>query len=175
MALQRGLPDEGWLFVVDSAVQQLAAWQAGRGHGRYPVSASLKGLGSEDGSGRTPSGWHEIADRIGEGAPPGQVFESREPVTRVVPPSAWADEDADDLILSRILRLRGLEPGVNQGPGVDSYDRFIYIHGTAQEHRLGTPASNGCIRMGNRDLIGLFRLIGPAPAWCWIGPLTSPP
>jgi hypothetical protein len=174
-AVRLGLPAEGWLLIVDAASQQLAAWQEGRRRGRFSISTGRNGLGNRDGSGCTPTGWHVVAECIGYGAPPGRVFKHRLPQAEVIPPSHWNDEASGDLILSRILRLRGLEPGVNAGPGVDTFQRLIYIHGTAQEHRLGTAASHGCVRMGNRDLVSLFDLVAPHPAWCWIGACAPHP
>ena len=64
-----------------------------------------------------------------------------------------------DWVLSRILWLDGLEPGRNQGGEVDSHARYIYIHGTDEEHLLGHPASHGCIRMATADVIELFDLL----------------
>ncbi|MBD3307946.1 L,D-transpeptidase family protein, partial [candidate division KSB3 bacterium] len=52
--------------------------------------------------------------------------------------------------------LQGMEPGVNKGKGIDSHARYIYIHGTPEEGLIGQPASHGCIRMDNRDVIDLF-------------------
>ena len=101
---------------------------------------------------RTPPGWHRIHARIGEGAPSGAVFVSREATG-----DRWKGEpEAADLILTRILTLEGLEDGVNRGPGHDSLERYIYIHGTNHEEELGRPASHGCVRMGNADVIDLF-------------------
>src|SRR6185295_20317883 len=111
----------------------------------YPVSTAVAGIGGTSGSHRTPPGWHRVHARIGDGEPAGAVFESREPTGAV-----WLGETRDeDLILSRVLTLQGLEPGVNQGPGVDSLERYIYLHGTNHEDRLGTPASHGCVRLSN--------------------------
>ena len=103
----------------------------------------------------TPRGLHEVAERIGAGAPPGTVFKGRVNTGRhfnELPP----EESAGNLITTRILRLRGLEAGVNAGGDVDSFDRYIYIHGTNQEHRLGTPASSGCVQMNNLEIIALY-------------------
>jgi hypothetical protein len=86
----------------------------------------------------------------------------------IVPPSGWRDDSASDLVLTRILWLEGLEPGVNAGPGIDSHERFIYLHGTSQEHLLGTPASHGCIRLSNRDVITLFNLTRGRETFCLI-------
>jgi len=57
---------------------------------------------------------------------------------------------------------------VNAGPGIDSYDRSIYLHGTNQEQLLGEPASHGCIRLSNRDVMELYDLVEQREAWCLI-------
>ena len=101
---------------------------------------------------RTPPGWHRIRQRIGAGAESGTVFESREPTGAV-----WNGEERDDdLILTRILTLDGLEEGVNRGAGRDSLARYIYVHGTNHEPLLGRPVSHGCVRMSNADVTALF-------------------
>lgn len=118
----------------------------------YPVSTAAAGLGNEADSMKTPAGLHEIVEKIGDDAQPGAVFSSRQDTGRV-----WDGRDTtEDLVLTRILRLAGLQDGVNRGPGIDSYERYIYIHGTSNEAAIGTPASHGCIRMRNRDIIDLF-------------------
>ena len=139
----------------------------------YIISTSLRGPGERAGSGRTPRGWHRVVRWIGTGRAPGTVFVSRRFTGEVIPRKAWRGAGAPDLILSRILRLRGLEPGRNAGHGCDSYARYIYIHGTNQEHRLGTPASHGCIRMANRDVIDLFNRTRGTPTYCYIDDATS--
>ncbi len=117
----------------------------------YPVSTSRFGLGSELGSMKTPLGQFRIGEKFGAGAPPGTVFKSREP-------AGFYDEhpSGDDLVLSRILWLDGLE-----AHNANTRERFIYIHGTNHEHEIGVPASHGCVRMKNADLIELFDLIEP--------------
>lgn len=102
----------------------------------------------------TPRGLHEIAERIGAGQPPGMVFKSRVPTGRHF--SEFTDDPAANLITSRILWLRGLEPGVNAGGEVDTYKRYVYIHGTQREDLLGTPMSAGCVLMRNADIIELY-------------------
>jgi lipoprotein-anchoring transpeptidase ErfK/SrfK len=168
-ARSRGLSATAFLLLVDATNQRLSVWQGDHRLAIYPVSTSRTGLACERDSLATPTGFHEVADRIGDGYPPGQVFVSRKPTNDVLAPTEWASENGEDWILTRILRLRGLESGVNQGDEVDSYDRYIYIHGTNQEHRLGLPASRGCVRMANRDILALFNLLQHHPAWCWIG------
>lgn len=127
----------------------------------YPVSTSRAGIGAQEGSGRTPPGLHRVVRLFGHQAVPGQVFVSRRAVKGlIIPPVDWRSAASEkDYVLTRILRLEGLEPSVNAGPGIDSFARFIYIHGTNQEHLLGTPASHGCIRLSNADVIDLFALV----------------
>ncbi|PTX94257.1 L,D-transpeptidase [Opitutus sp. ER46] len=121
----------------------------------YVVSTSLKPPSNIKGSMGTPRGLHEIAERIGGGQPAGMVFKSRLPTGRHF--SEFPDsEAARQLITSRILWLRGLEPGVNRGGEVDTYDRYVYIHGTNHEERLGEPMSAGCVEMRNHDVIELY-------------------
>ncbi|MFZ4394655.1 MAG: L,D-transpeptidase [Kiritimatiellia bacterium] len=171
-ARARGLPCAGVLLVVLVPQQRLQVITR-RGVWRvYRVSTAANGLGSVCGSHATPPGWHRVVRWIGAGAPGGQVFRSRLRTRRVLAPDAWRQPDGADRILSRILRLAGLEPGVNQGPGVDSYARYIYLHGTNQEQKLGTPASHGCVRLANRDMLELFAFTRRRPTWCWIGNTT---
>lgn len=140
------------LVVVDLERQRLGLLEGGRLAGDYPISSAAAGLGCEEGSYRTPLGWHRIHRRIGEGAPTGMIFRSREATGDI-----WRGEPRDeDLILTRVLTLDGLEEGVNRGSGRDSRERFIYLHGTNQEALLGTPVSHGCVRMGNADITELF-------------------
>ncbi|QYM77642.1 L,D-transpeptidase [Horticoccus luteus] len=121
----------------------------------HPVSTSKRPPSNLKGSLGTPRGLHEIAERIGAGQPPGMVFKSRVPTGRHFAelPDATADSN---LITTRILWLRGLEPGINRGGKVDTYDRYVYIHGTNHEARIGEPLSAGCVLMRSLDLIELF-------------------
>jgi len=133
--------------------QQLVGIEKGRVRFVYVCSTAAKGAGNRENSHQTPLGWHEIAERYGEGLPWGAIFRERKYTGKAWNPS---DKTTKDFILSRILWLRGLEPGTNQGPGMDSHARYIYIHGTPAEDRLGTPSSLGCIRLSNDDVITLF-------------------
>jgi hypothetical protein len=119
----------------------------------YACSTATRGLGEAEGSLRTPRGWHVVLDKIGDGMPPGAVFRDRIFTGEIV---IARRDDGRDRVLTRIMRLQGLEPGLNAGPGVDSYDRYIYIHGTSAEDRIGSPASAGCIRLCNDDVIELY-------------------
>lgn len=144
-----------WLLV-DTAGQRLALVRDDRVDGVWRVSTAAAGLDNREDSGGTPPGLHAVGRRIGADAAPGTVFASREPTGRV-----WQDgeHDEDDLIVSRILTLRGLEDGLNRGPGVDSEARYIYIHGTNHPGRIGQPVSHGCVRMTDPDVRELFELV----------------
>ncbi len=123
----------------------------------YPVSPSRYGTGSEDGSEKTPLGLHRIKDKIGGSMPMNMVLVAREPVGMLEDCIRDGVDLPDDVITSRILWLEGMEPGKNQGGYVDTYNRYIYIHGTSEEEKIGTPASIGCIRMLNQDVVDLYR------------------
>ena len=145
------------IATVDVVRQLMTVVWKGRVVKEYVVSTARAGVGSEEGSGKTPPGRHRVARLFGHKAELGQVFVSRRAVKgQVIPRDAWQGDWAKDYVLSRILWLEGLEPGVNRGPGVDSRGRYIYIHGTNQEHLLGSPASHGCIRMSNEAVRELF-------------------
>lgn len=145
---------------VDLRLQQLYLWEpAPEGDillRQYPVSTARNGPGEQSGSHCTPRGLHRIAEKIGAGAPLYSVFKARQPTGEIWTPELDARYPDRDWILTRILWLAGQEPGKNQGGQVDTHDRYIYIHGTSEEHRLGTPASHGCIRMRNSDVADLF-------------------
>jgi lipoprotein-anchoring transpeptidase ErfK/SrfK len=131
----------------------------------YPISTSKFGLGSNSGSNRTPLGKLAVARKIGGSAPKGMVFKSRKPTGEILKPNA----PGRDPIVSRILWLQGKE-----GQNRNTYRRCIYIHGTPEEYRLGSPASYGCIRMSSNDVIDLYKRIGVgAEVQVIRGPLTS--
>jgi UDP-N-acetylmuramate--alanine ligase len=144
------------LVVVDVERQRAILIEGEEAVGSWPVSTARAGIGGESGSYRTPPGWHRIRQRIGQDALPGTVFVSREPTGET-----WRGEARDDdLILTRILTLDGLEEGVNRGEGCDSLSRYIYLHGTNQENLLGRPMSHGCVRLSNSDITALFDRVG---------------
>ena len=148
-------------IVVHLASQRLELLDGDRVVAAYPVSTAARGAGERSGSQQTPRGRHEIRAKIGAGAPAGAVFEGRRPTGDICTPERLLAEPERDWILSRILWLRGLEPGRNRKGDRDSMRRFIYIHGTPHEGVIGTPASHGCIRMRNADVIELFERIEP--------------
>ena len=119
----------------------------------YPVSTAVNGLGNRVDSLKTPIGIHCIKQKIGAGEPLGMVFSARQATGRV---SNKTDNREEDEITSRILWLDGMEQGFNKGGDHDSSSRYIYIHGTSDEKRIGEPVSAGCIRMKNTDVIDLF-------------------
>lgn len=125
----------------------------------YPVSTSIFGIGNQNGSFKTPLGEHTIAQKIGDGCAINEVFIGRQPLGVLQDLIAAEKELPQDIITSRILRLQGEEPGLNKGEGIDSYLRYIYIHGTSEEEKIGKPASHGCVRMCNKDVIELFDLV----------------
>jgi UDP-N-acetylmuramate--alanine ligase len=142
----------GRILVVDTARQRLGLLAGGQLVFEAVISTAKNGLGCEEGSYRTPTGWHRIHARFGAGAEPGAVFRHR-----VATGDIWRGEARDeDLILTRVLTLDGLEEGWNRGPGRDSLERFIYLHGTNQESQLGTAVSHGCVRLANAAVSDLF-------------------
>jgi lipoprotein-anchoring transpeptidase ErfK/SrfK len=133
--------------------------EAGATMREYPVSTSKYGVGNENGSEKTPLGLHRIKNKIGGAMPANMVFIGREPRGLLEDCISEGVELPEDVITSRIMWLEGMEPGRNQGGYVDTYNRYIYIHGTSEEDKIGTPASIGCIRMRNQDVIDLYRLV----------------
>ncbi len=167
------VPPGPWrhLLVVDVPRQRLVLLdRQGEGLAEYPVSTAAAGIGGEAGSFRTPPGLHRIHARIGAGEPAGAVFASRLPTGEL-----WRGESRDDdLILTRVLTLEGLEDGVNRGPGCDSLERYIYLHGTNHEEALGEPGSHGCIRLGNADVAELFDRVAEGDLVAVLGEVPMP-
>ena len=124
----------------------------------YDVSTSAKPPSCRENSFGTPTGLHRIARKIGDGASPGEVFKGRVSIGKLYH-ELDAEAQRPNLITSRILWLEGLEPGHNQGPGCDSFDRYIYFHGTNHEDKIGQPTSGGCVQLRNLDMIELYDLV----------------
>lgn len=120
------------------------------------ISSAKNGAGEAPGSECTPRGSHIIRARIGAGYPLNAVFIGRRPTGEIYSPELDAAQPGRDWVLSRILWLSGTEVGKNRLGGVDSMRRYIYIHGTPDSEPMGMPASHGCIRMRNDELIELF-------------------
>jgi lipoprotein-anchoring transpeptidase ErfK/SrfK len=131
---------------VNVAEQRLELLEDGHPVFAFPISTSAYGLGSEEGSLKTPLGRFGVAEKIGNGQPQGMVFRGRVPTGEI-----GTEDQPDDLVETRILWLEGLEPH-----NANTHSRYIYIHGTNHESRIGTPASHGCVRMRNADIVTLF-------------------
>lgn len=127
----------------------------------YPVSTAFNGPGERQSSGCTPRGKHYVRAMIGAGVPLNTVFVARRPTGEVYSEDLARQFPERDWILSRILWLCGLESGKNRGTGVDSFRRFIYIHGTPDCEPMGVPRSHGCIRMRNTDVVDLYSRVKP--------------
>ncbi|UUS61509.1 MULTISPECIES: cell wall-recycling L,D-carboxypeptidase ElsL [unclassified Acinetobacter] len=125
----------------------------------YLISSGKNGIGEQENSGKTPRGWHQIAEKFGGQQPQNAVFKARQWTGEVYDEQLAALHPERDWILSRILWLSGLEPGFNVGEGCDTYQRYIYIHGTPDTEPMGIPMSHGCIRMRNSDVVELYQLI----------------
>ena len=158
MILARQSDFTGRWLLVDVFGQHLILLQDNEMTATWPISTSAAGLDNRQDSGGTPPGLHRVHRKIGEGAEPGMIFESRQP-TGILWRNAGDDKQNRDLILTRILTLDGLEDGVNRGPDIDSRARYIYIHGTNHEAAIGSPESGGCVRMTNIDVVELFDLV----------------
>lgn len=126
---------------------------------KYPVSTAKAGIGNLKNSFKTPLGKHIIHSKHGKNAKYGELFKGKKNIG--VTTQVYLDStDIDiDFVTTRILVLKGLEPGKNHGGKVDSYERNIFIHGTPEEGLIGKPVSKGCIRMKNKDIIELFKIV----------------
>lgn len=126
---------------------------------KYVISSGKNGIGEQENSGKTPRGWHRIAEKFGENMPINSVFVARQATGEIYSDELAKQYPQRDWILSRILWLQGLEQDFNCGDGCDTYQRYIYIHGTPDSEAMGEPLSHGCIRMRNADVIELFDLV----------------
>jgi hypothetical protein len=142
-------------MVVSIPEQKMALYKRGDLIRVYDVSTSKFCISTHPGSNGTPLGQHEVAKKIGAGQPMGMKFKSRRPTGEIVPINA----PGRDPIVTRILWLKGTER-----QNRTSYGRTIYIHGTAEEWRIGTPASYGCIRMRSKDIVDLYHVVGEGAA-----------
>ncbi len=148
------LADERPFIYIDSTRQELYLIDIAEESNRcYPVSTAQKGMGNRLDSYKTPFGIHRIRQKLGGDQPKGMVFETRQPTGKI---ACDFDNREQDEITSRILWLDGMEQGINRAGSHDTYARYIYIHGTSDEKRIGEPVSAGCIRMKNDHVIELF-------------------
>jgi lipoprotein-anchoring transpeptidase ErfK/SrfK len=139
------------LINVDLRKQELSLIKGGAVRSTYPISSAKNGPGQELGSGMTPLGLHYVREKIGEGQNPFAIFVSRLPTGEIA-----KEQKEGTAIVGRILWLSGLEEEFNCGKTVDTYRRYIYIHGTNDISRLGQPVSAGCIRMHPEHIVELF-------------------
>ena len=126
---------------------------------QYLISTAKNGLGEKKNSFQTPRGWHCVRAKIGANMPLLSVFQARRWTCEIYSSALSAQFPDRDWILTRILWLSGLEIGKNRLGDVDTMQRYIYIHGTADEHTLGIAHSHGCIRMRNQDIVDLFNRV----------------
>ena len=148
-----------YLVEVELSKQRLCLYKDDKLIAEYSVSTASRGPGERMGSECTPRGWHTIRAKIGAEQPVNTVFVARRPTGEIHSPELSAAQAQRDWILTRILWLSGLEPGKNRLGDVDTFRRFIYIHGCPEEVPMGTPSSHGCIRMRNADVIELFDMV----------------
>lgn len=142
---------------------------------RLPVSTALNGAGEQSGSNCTPRGRHQVRAKIGADLPAGAVLRGRRWTGEVWSPALDQQFPGRDWILTRILWLSGCEPGRNRLGPVDTFRRYIYLHGTPEREPMGVPLSHGCVRLRNADLLTLFPRVplhcavlideAPCPAW----------
>ncbi|MFI0473903.1 L,D-transpeptidase family protein [Halomonas sp. HMF6819] len=159
-------PAEAPWLEIDLTEQCLRAWQGTCVVHECAVSTGENGVGQNEGSGQTPSGWHYVRASIGAGLAENAVFRGRRFTGEVFTPALGEQHPERDWILTRILWLCGLERGVNRGGSVDSQRRYIYLHGTPPDEPMGVAASHGCVRLRNRDLLWVFDVAVPGtPVW----------
>ncbi len=151
-------------ILIDVAKQELKLYQQHPNQDKlqktYPISTGKNGTGCQEGTGQTPLGQHSIAEKIGNNAPINTVFVARVATGEIYSETLSKQAPHRDWILSRILWLTGTEDGINKGTNshgcCDTYQRYIYIHGTPDSEPMGVAQSHGCIRMRNHDIIELF-------------------
>ena len=138
--------------------QTINHFQYGKRVKAYVMSSSKRPPSCVEGSLGTPWGLHEVCEKIGKGEALGTVFEGRVSIGL----RYWeceSEKRKKNLITTRILRLKGLQPGINSGGKVDTYDRYVYVHGTNHEDKLGSPSSSGCLQLGNKEVLELFDIV----------------
>lgn len=135
--------------------QELVLEKADGSSLRYKISTARNGPGERMNSECTPRGRHRVRLVIGRDCPENAVFVGRRFTGEIYTSALAENAPGRDWILSRILWLGGCESGFNRGGQCDSQRRYIYIHGTPDTEPMGQPASHGCIRMRNADVIEL--------------------
>ncbi|MEG0968605.1 MAG: L,D-transpeptidase [Pseudomonas sp.] len=148
---------------ISLADQCLYGFARGQLRLRLAVSTARNGAGEVNGSGCTPRGRHQVRAKIGAGLPPGAVLRGRRWTGETWSPELHAEFPGRDWILTRILWLSGCEPGFNRLGAVDTFRRYIYLHGTPDSEPMSVPLSHGCVRLRNADMLNLFDQV---PAHC---------
>lgn len=146
----------GMVILIETDKQTLSLYQSGCCLQMWNISTASRGTGNQTDSLQTPLGAHRIAEKIGAGSPVNTIFKARQDSGQQAAILDQPCSSGQDLITSRILWLRGIEEGKNLNGQVDTFQRYIYIHGTPEEGLIGQPVSHGCIRMRNDDIIQLF-------------------
>lgn len=148
------------LIIISTNEQKLFLIKNNKVVSSHIISTAKAGVGSLRGSNKTPLGVHRVSQKFGNNAKAGTIFRARANTHKIakILTEPGARSNADN-VTSRILWLSGMEQGLNKGGKVDSHARYIYIHGTDEEGRLGQPASHGCIRMKNQSVIDLFKQV----------------
>lgn len=146
------------IIVISVEEQKLRLIQNDYKIAEYSISTSKFGIGNKTGSNMTPSGHHIVKEKIGDHVPVNSIYKAGE-FTKEIATINNKKAVVEDLVTTRIIKLEGMENGINRGSGIDSYKREIWIHGTPAEDKIGSPASHGCIRMKNDDIILLFNSI----------------
>lgn len=149
------------VIIVDVKHQRLHLYQAGQCLHTWDISTASRGVGNNNNSLQTPLGMHRIAEKIGAQCPVNTIFAARQDTGQLATISSEACSSGEDLVTSRIMWLRGVEEGYNLNGDVDTFQRYIYIHGTPEEGLIGKAASHGCIRMRNHDIMTLFERVEP--------------
>ncbi len=146
------------MILISITEQKLMLIQDNYKIAEYPISTSKFGIGNKAESNMTPLGYHLIKEKVGDHIPKYSIYKAGKFTKEI---ATINNEKAfnEDHITTRIIKLEGMENGINRGIGIDSFEREIWIHGTSSESKIGTPASNGCIRMKNDDIILLFNSI----------------
>lgn len=150
-------PTEHALYV-SIGEQKLYFFRSGALAKTYSVSTSRRPPSCVEDSLGTPTGLHFVDEKVGDDLPAGAVLKGRTPTGENCYKLS-AERNEENLITTRIMWLRGLETGRNAGAGIDTHDRYIYIHGTNQEDRIGTPNSHGCVLLSNTDSIELYNAL----------------
>lgn len=125
----------------------------------FNVSTSKNGAGSVSGSEMTPVGLHKVNGKYGKDVPENGILKHKKYTGETAGIEYRPIPINKDLITTRVITIEGLERGINKGGDLDSYNRRIYIHGTAEEGLIGQPASHGCVRLKNKDIMDLFDLL----------------